>query len=486
MFFSPCPERVYIDDPSRFLVSPKCHLVMASKMMKKALVLVLGLLMAISCTNRYSHDPNNVFSRAIESIYLSEGATDGQKNELKMFGDAYGLIRKNYLWESFPDQLLEGAIAAMEQWLEEKDPGFKKEKLDVHSVSSDETEQLRYFARAYLHMSPGSTSDRKPLVYAAIRGMVSRLGPDCSFYTPDWLKKRQDTSQYLRGGIGIQIKGVGPRGALIVPLAESPAQRIGIPANDIVTEINRRSTGGQSLEEILELLRGRIGEVVVLTIERPGEIAPLTFEIVREEIKSKDLEAKLLENSIGYVKLIQIQESTPREMLKILQSFQPDMVKGLIVDLRNNEGGLLTATVEIAEQFLPPGKKIVSLEGPNGEKDAYHSSRNSIPWRGPLMILVNKQTASGAEIIAAALQDWLRAEIIGTPTAGVGTVQTIIPLKAGGGIRMPVAKVYRPNDQPLNSISNIQPDVVVHEEEGRDAPLLVAIQRIRSTSPAKV
>jgi carboxyl-terminal processing protease len=207
-------------------------------------------------------------------------------------------------------------------------------------------------------------------------------------------------------------------------------------------------------------MRGPKGTKVNLTIQRDGTADPLAFSLVRDTIKIESVKFKVLDNTIGYVRLTQFQEATGRDLGRALKQFKEQKVQGTILDLRNNPGGLLTAAVDVSEQFVGNGKLIVYTKGREGKKDEWFSKTKETLEDSPMIILVNEGSASASEIVAGALQDWGRAVIVGTTSFGKGSVQTILPLGDGSGLRLTTAKYYTPKGRSIQS-TGITPDIVV-------------------------
>jgi len=199
---------------------------------------------------------------------------------------------------------------------------------------------------------------------------------------------------------------------------------------------------------------------VELTIEREGLEKPLIFTLKRDIIKIQSVRSKLLEGNLGYVRLSQFQEATVDDLSAELEKLASKNIQGLILDLRNNPGGLLTAAVGVSEQFLESGRLVVSIQGRNGKKDEYRARASSKNYQFPMIVLVNHGSASASEIVAAAMQDWGKAVVIGTTTFGKGSVQTILPLSDGSGLRLTTAKYFTPNGKSIHSIG-VQPDIVI-------------------------
>src|SRR5215468_5239802 len=299
----------------------------------------------------------------------------------------------------------------------------------------------------------------KDLVQGAIRGMLATLDPHSAYMTPEMYKEMQVETKGEFGGVGIQIGVKENRLAVIAPIDGTPAQRAGIKAGDYITKVNDESTKDLSLMDAVQKMRGPKGTKVNLTIQRDGAADPLQFTLVRDTIKIESVKSKVLDN-IGYVKLTQFQEATGRDLGRVLKQFKDQKVQSTILDLRNNPGGLLTAAVEVSEQFLPNGKLVVYTKGRESKKDEWFAKGKDQMDDSPMIILVNEGSASASEIVAGALQDYGRAVIVGTTSFGKGSVQTILPLGDGSGLRLTTAKYYTPKGRSIQS-TGITPDIVV-------------------------
>jgi len=323
-------------------------------------------------------------------------------------------------------------------------------------------EELKTFSEVLTQIQKHYVDETKPkdLVHGAIRGMLATLDPHSSYMTPDMYKEVQVETKGEFGGVGIQIGIKENRLAVIAPIEGTPAQKAGIQAGDFITKVNDESTKDLTLMDAVHKMRGPKGTKVNLTIQRDGVTDPLVFTLTRDIIKIESVKSKVLDKSIGYVRMTQFQESTSRDLSKALKQLKEQKLQGTILDLRNNPGGLLTAAVDVSEQFLPAGKLIVYIKGRDGRKDEYVSRAKEQPEDAPMIVLVNEGSASASEIVAGALQDWGRAVIIGTQTFGKGSVQTILPLADGSGLRLTTAKYYTPKGRTIQS-TGITPDIVV-------------------------
>ena len=322
-------------------------------------------------------------------------------------------------------------------------------------------EELKTFSEVLTQVQKNYVDETKvkDLVQGAIRGMLSTLDPHSAYMTPDMYKEMQVETKGEFGGVGIQIGVKENRLAVIAPIEGTPAYRAGIKAGDFITKVNDETTKDLTLMDAVQKMRGPKGSKVNLTIQREGTPDPLQFTLVRDTIKIESVKSKVLDN-IGYVRLTQFQESTGRDLGKVLKQFKDLKLQATILDLRNNPGGLLTASVEVSEQFLPGGKLVVYTKGRESKKDEWIAKGKDQMDDSPMIILINEGSASASEIVAGALQDYGRAVIVGTTSFGKGSVQTILPLGDGSGLRLTTAKYYTPKGRSIQS-TGITPDIVV-------------------------
>ncbi len=304
----------------------------------------------------------------------------------------------------------------------------------------------------------------KDLVISATKGMVSSLDPHSAFLTPDALKELKVETKGEFGGIGIQIGLKDGVLTVIAPIEDTPAYKAGIKAGDKILKISGETTKKMEIHEAVSKMRGQKGTSVTLTIFREGWKETSDFTIIRDVIKIKSVKPKLLSNGIGYIKLTQFQEPTANDLVAALNKLQKEGMQSLILDLRNDPGGLLNIAVDTAEVFLPPKKLVVYIKNRSGEKIEYFTEK-SYPFfeEIPMVVLVNQGSASASEIVAGALKDWNRAIIVGVQTFGKGSVQSIIPLSDGSGLRLTTAKYYTPNGTMIHNVG-ITPDIIVKQE----------------------
>ena len=326
-------------------------------------------------------------------------------------------------------------------------------------------EELRTFSEVLTQVQKSYVDETKvkDLVQGAIRGMLSTLDPHSAYMTPEMYKEMQVETRGEFGGVGIQIGVKENRLAVIAPIEGTPAHRAGIKAGDYITKVNDESTKDLTLMDAVQKMRGPKGSKVNLTVQRDGTPDPLQFSLVRDTIKIESVKSKVIDN-VGYVRLTQFQEATGRDLGRVLKQFKDQKLQATILDLRNNPGGLLTAAVEVSEQFLPGGKLVVYTKGRESKKDEWFAKGKDQMDDSPMIILVNEGSASASEIVAGALQDWGRAVIVGTTSFGKGSVQTILPLGDGSGLRLTTAKYYTPKGRSIQS-TGITPDIVVKPQQ---------------------
>ncbi len=315
--------------------------------------------------------------------------------------------------------------------------------------------------------------DDKELINGAIKGMLNQLDPHSSFMPPDAFKEMQIDTKGEFSGLGIQISVKDKMLTVIAPIEDTPAYKAGIKAGDTILKIDGESTKDLSLQDAVNKLRGTKGTSVTITIFREGWEKPKDFIIVREVIQIKSVKYKTLEDKIGYVKLTQFQQRTSEDLENALEALEKDKINSLILDLRNNPGGLLNGAVEVTSQFLPEGKLVVYIKGRSGEQQDFNTN-SSKKTDYPMIVLVNEGSASASEIVAGALQDWGRAVVLGMQTFGKGSVQTVIPLSDGSALRLTTARYYTPKGRSIQS-TGITPDIIIKteiKENGKSHPVI--------------
>ncbi|OGL13231.1 MAG: peptidase S41, partial [Candidatus Rokubacteria bacterium RIFCSPLOWO2_02_FULL_73_56] len=329
--------------------------------------------------------------------------------------------------------------------------------------SSATYEQLKLFTEV-LSIVQNQYVDEVPpkeLIYSAIKGTLRGLDPHSSFLDPDSYREMQVETTGSFGGLGIEITLRDDVLTIVSPIEGTPAYRAGLQTGDRIVKIDGLSTKDMQLQDAVKRMRGRPGTKVMITVVREGWTEPKDVEIVREQIRVHSVRTADLGGGVAYVKLRQFQEQTPPDLAAALEKAAKGGMKALLLDLRNNPGGLLTAAVEVTEEFVEDGKLVVYTEGRVRNQNMRFSAhaKKSYP-RLPMVVLVNQGSASASEIVAGALQDWGRAIIVGTQTFGKGSVQTIIPLSDGSGLRLTTAKYFTPKGRSIHG-KGITPDIIV-------------------------
>jgi carboxyl-terminal processing protease len=310
--------------------------------------------------------------------------------------------------------------------------------------------------------------DTKKLIYGAINGMLASLDPHSSFMTPETYKEMKIETKGAFGGVGIEISIKDGMLTVISPIEDTPAFKAGIKAGDQIFKIDDKFTKDLSIMEAVKRMRGAKGTKVTLTIMREGFERPKDFPLIRDVIQVKSVKFKTLDEGYGYIRIAQFQEKTADDLEKALASIteaNKGKLSGLVLDLRNDPGGLLDQAVRVSEYFLDEGKLIVYTEG--REKDAqmrFSSRKGDKQPNYPIVVLINSGSASAAEIVAGALQDHKRAVVMGVQSFGKGSVQTIIPLSDNSGLRLTTARYYTPSGRSIQA-KGITPDIVVERLE---------------------
>ena len=302
----------------------------------------------------------------------------------------------------------------------------------------------------------------KRLLEGALNGMMKTLDPYSQFLDVRAYEELKSGTKGEFAGIGVEVSVKGSVLHIISPLDDSPADRAGLKPADVIQKIDEVVTKDITLNDAVRKMRGEPGSVVRLTILREGEAVPLEFSVTREAVKVRGVrEAKILDGGIGYIRISEFQEQTARDFREAIERLTKQNMKGLIVDVRNNPGGLLHAAVDVAENFIPAGQLILATKGRLVAKNVEHFSRNKNPLTiHPFYILVNKGSASGSEILAGALQDYGLAVILGVKTYGKGCVQTLTPLADGSAVRITTSRYYTPNGRLIHEVG-VTPDAVV-------------------------
>lgn len=341
----------------------------------------------------------------------------------------------------------------------------------VSALPQKAYENIRIFTDAISIIQDNYTEevDPKNLIYGAIKGMVQGLDPHSSFLTPEDYKEMQVETKGAFGGIGIEIGVRDGVLTVISPIEDTPAFRVGIKAGDRIVKIGDKPTKDMGITDAVKLMRGPKGTKVTLWIMREGFKEPQEFVITRDIIEVKSVKYRPLEEGFGYIRIVQFQERTTNDLEDALKKLGSNegKLKGLILDLRNNPGGLLTQAVEVSDKFLDSGLVVYTKGRVTSQDLRFEAKGEGTHPDYPMIVLVNGGSASASEIVAGALQDHKRAVVLGTQTFGKGSVQTIIPLSDGSALRLTTSKYYTPSGRSIQA-KGIEPDIVVedvHREE---------------------
>ncbi len=311
--------------------------------------------------------------------------------------------------------------------------------------------------------------DQAEIMDSAINGVLQSLDPYSAYMSPELFKEMQTDTRGEFGGLGIEIGMEAGVVKVISPIDDTPAAKAGIKAGDYIVKIGKEQVQGKSLLEAVKLMRGPVGTSIDLTIRRKDVKKPLEFKIVRKIIEVQSVSSKIIgdEKDVGYIRLKSFNENSDKQFLKSVKEFEKKpKIKGYVLDLRNNPGGLLTQAINITDFFLEDGE-IVSTKGRKVSETRKFFARKGDEVKGkPIIVLINNGSASASEIFAGALKDHKRAIILGENSYGKGSVQSIIPLTNGGGMRLTISKYYLPSGKSISEVG-VTPDIQV-EAEGDD------------------
>ena len=313
--------------------------------------------------------------------------------------------------------------------------------------------------------------DQSDTMDAAINGVLQSLDPYSSYMSPKNLEEMQTETKGEFGGLGIEVGMEAGVVKVISPLDNSPAEREGVKAGDYIVKINDTQVQGKTLNEAVELMRGPVGSTLEITVRRIGLRKSLVFNITREIIQVASVKSEVLDEKIGYIRLTSFNENSDDQIKKKIKEFKKNKkIEGYILDLRNNPGGLLGQAIKISDFFLNDGE-IVSTKGrKKNENQKWFAREGDIINGKALIVLINKGSASASEIVAGALKDHKRAVLVGEKSYGKGSVQSIIPLKNRGAIRLTISKYYLPSGKSISEVG-VTPDITV-EEESNDFRIL--------------
>ena len=405
------------------------------------------------------------------------------KNEsIKVFQQALAVVSKNYVEELDPNDLMQsalnGIIESINQHPSFMDPEQHRETKAYTAnmvankiLATSETDMIRNDGAKVLedaltmvteNLGIDNEHDIQPrnLVYSALNGMLGSLDPHSAFMTPEQYSDIQVDTKGEFGGIGIRTGIRENVLTVIASLEDTPAFRAGIKAGDKIIKVNDESTANMSLQDGVDRMRGKPSTNVKLTVLRDGWKEKKDFIVTRQIITIKTIMSKMLADNIGYIKINQFQQQTASDFSTALSGLMKQGMQSLVIDLRNNPGGLLQSAVKVASRFIHSGELVVYTKNRKGQKREYLSKENNPDLKTPVVVLVNEGSASASEILAGALKDLDRATIIGTVTFGKGSVQSIVPLKDGSALKLTTARYYTPKGISIQT-TGIAPDILI-------------------------
>jgi len=338
----------------------------------------------------------------------------------------------------------------------------------AHAAQSDVYRQLNLFGDVFERIRADYVEqpDDAKLIEAAINGMLTSLDPHSSYMPPEAFRDMQVQTRGEFGGLGIEVTMEDGLVKVVTPIDDTPAYRGGVMAGDLIVEIDGEAVQGLTLQDAVEKMRGPVNTPITLTIRRQGSEEPVELKLKRDVIRIKSVRWRV-EDDVGYIRITQFNEQTTEGLKAALDDIEKkvpaDKLKGFIVDLRNNPGGLLPEAISVSDAFLDQGE-IVSTRGRQAEEtQRYNAQGGDLADGKPVIVLVNGGSASASEIVAGALQDHRRATILGTRSFGKGSVQTVIPLGSSGGIRLTTARYYTPSGRSIQA-KGIEPDIEVMQD----------------------
>jgi carboxyl-terminal processing protease len=358
-------------------------------------------------------------------------------------------------------------------------------KADKTVKKDDIYDQVELFGNAVSAIRSDYVTEveSRKIIYGAMRGMLSSLDDFSSFLDPDEFKEVSAEAKGEFGGIGVEITVKEGIITIITPIAGTPADKAGIKPGDKIVKIDGKSTEDMTINDAVKLMRGDPGTQIMLTVWREKDEKVLDIPIKRAIINITSVkDAYLIEGKTGYVRLIEFQEKAGRELEEALKRLEAQGMDALVLDLRNNPGGLLDAAIDVSEKFLPKDRVIVSTKGRNQSQDnTYKSSGRYLHPEYPIVVIVNDGSASASEIVAGALRDNKRAMLIGTKTFGKASVQTVMPLRDGSALKLTTALYHTPGGKSIMN-QGVAPDVIVEPKEmpGQDNQLREAVNLIKA------
>tara|TARA_X000001036_G_scaffold99909_1_gene93031 strand:+ start:4829 stop:6130 length:1302 start_codon:yes stop_codon:yes gene_type:complete len=347
---------------------------------------------------------------------------------------------------------------------------FKNTSSAYASKTSLPLNQLQAFSEVYLKIKQNYVQDitDKELFDNAIKGMLEGLDPHSTFLNEKDFKDLQIGTKGEFGGLGIEVTMEDGFVKVITPIDDTPAYKAGVKSGDLIIEIDAKPVKGLSLNQAVDLMRGKVGSPILLTIARTGENGPIEIKIVRAKIKVKSVKYEIIDDNYGYIRISSFQNKTGNNLYDAISNLKKDAkgnIKGFVIDMRNNPGGVLGAAVDVSDAFIKGKKKLVFTKGKTENAVYEFTSNNTDLAEGkPIVVLINGGSASASEIVAGALQDHKRAIIMGTQSFGKGSVQSILPITSKTAVKITTARYYTPNGRSIQA-KGITPDIIVKDLE---------------------
>lgn len=345
---------------------------------------------------------------------------------------------------------------------------FAEKEAQQKQKADDLYKELELFSDAVSIIRTDYVEEKKSkdIIYGALKGMLASLDPYSQFMDPDTYNEMKVETEGEFGGIGIEITLKDDLLTIISPIDDTPAYKAGLKAGDKIVKIDGAITKDLTLIDAVKKLRGKPGTDVNIIVLRETDKKLLEFTITRAIIKIASIKrAEMLEPGIGYIRLTEFQENTPKDLSEALKKLEAENLKGLVLDIRNNPGGLLDVAVDVGGKFVQEGKVIVSTKGRVEAQNIEFKSKNKNKHLDyPMVVLINGGSASASEIVAGALQDYKRAILLGTKSFGKGSVQTVVPMSDGSAVRLTTSKYFTPKGRSIHG-EGIMPDIVVEYEE---------------------
>ena len=334
---------------------------------------------------------------------------------------------------------------------------------ETKAASGLPVEELRTFSDVFGRIKNDYVEDVEDseMLNNAIRGMLSGLDPHSSYLDQEQFKELQVGTSGEFGGLGIEVGMEDGFVKVIAPIDDTPAERAGIEAGDLIIRLDDTPVKGLTLNDAVKIMRGKPGTVLRLTVVREGVDQPLKIDIKRAVIKVKSVKSRMLEDGFGYVRISQFQSKTAENMVDAIEALHKESdgtLKGMVLDLRNNPGGVLNGAVAVSDAFLKKGLIVYTEGRVSDSKLRFNATPDDILNSAPMVVLVNQGSASASEIVSGALQDHHRAIVVGTPTFGKGSVQTILPLSNGAAVKLTTARYYTPSGRSIQA-EGIKPDI---------------------------